>query len=439
MSFDTGLVCWVRAAASIAPVLMLVGCGSVTIRQPANMTQISTTTATANVQITVDIGADRSSETITLTGPNGADDLVNGPHKLNFTPGVNAPDHYDGVVALPPGQYTLSASGVNAGRQMSDSRSFTVVASAPQPSISLTVTPNPILVPRKGNVSVTFALTRANSASGANVTATNLPADVTLQPPPMANFPGGTSQTVTGSLSAKATATGSANAKFTATLGTGEKEDKTVAVKVLPAPGAFAFQQAPSLGNAGPGTPASMDGVYTTTVSRMGASRVWTFTFHNSNGSTFDVPMATWAGAGGSNLGGVLFCKGNPTTTAIVFSDIDENPNPPPGRVNYSYQVKIIRLINPTGVATSVQNVKYQYGVVPQVGFSTDCSLVAGWGAGAFNSDRDLQVANGLNSQQLATWSYTDTSTSLNATASVSGANLVLTGPNNQSRTVAIP
>src|SRR5437588_11593337 len=109
----TGSIRWVRAVACIAPILMLVGCGSVTIRNPANGAQISTTTPTANVQITVDIGADRSSETITLTGPNGvSDDLVNGPHKLNFTAGVNAPDHYDGMVPLAPGQYTLSASGV---------------------------------------------------------------------------------------------------------------------------------------------------------------------------------------------------------------------------------------------------------------------------------------------------------------------------------------
>lgn len=183
-----------RILSVFVAIATLSACGSVTIVEPANTAMINATQATAPVDFVVKIGADRSSHTITLTGPaSQTEDLVNGPRRLARTAGVNAPDTYSGRLNLAAGTYGISASGTNAGRSLSASSTFTVTSTSP-PQPALTFAPSgPINLDVGATASVT--INRPASASGAaNVTLTATPSGLlTLSSNSPAFGPTGTS------------------------------------------------------------------------------------------------------------------------------------------------------------------------------------------------------------------------------------------------------
>jgi len=443
-----------RPLAIVFPIVLganLAACGSVTIVEPPNGVRINTAAGvnSAKVNFKVEIGADNGTHSILLRKNSGTPDTrfpMPLTSVLTKTIGSNAPDSYGGSVTLDAADYSINATGEarqwdGSRRALSATSSFTVVGTARTPSLTLAVSPSPVLVARKGSVTMNYALTGANlTQSQASVTASNLPSGVSVPQAPVTFSGGATMASATAVLTASATASGSTTARFMPAMSGVNTSDVSVPVTVTAAPGPLIFLPAPFLGQFGPTVTTSVDGRFTTSFTRMGASRVWTATItNNTNGKSMQVNFAIKGGAGGSNLGGVTFCPGNPTTTALVFSDNDENPNPQPSPATYNYKAKIV-LLESLREGGSVEDFNYENGVIPQLGFSTDCSLVAAWGAspGLAAIERVLRVKDAFANYRVLDWSYQDAQLTRRVSANVIGNTLTATAPNSQQRSVAI-
>lgn len=355
--------------------------------------------------------------------------------------------------ALAPGDYVFKAVGTaSQGTSPSTSRAevaFKVTSTAATPAVTLSLTSpaGDILVPRGGSAGLSLSVGQTATTAPVTLSATGLPAGVTLSPasPQLPAASGSSPLSV--ALGATQTATGSATMLLVA-RSTGAT-DATVRrlVRVVPADGPIRFQQAPFLSATGPQSVTSADGTWRMTASRAGLSRVWTLRIErisNAN-DVLDVPMATWGGAGGSNLGGLLFCPGNPTTTALVLSDTDESDPPLPGRQGVTYQAKVIRL-GPTGspvLSGRLDGLKFQNGVQPQLGFSGDCSIVGAWSISpTVTTERQVMFANGLSTgATFGGWTFADTGQTAAPTfsAQVTAGTLVLTAPGGQTRSAPVP
>jgi hypothetical protein len=177
----------------------------------------------------------------------------------------------------------------------------------------------------------------------------------------------------------------------------------------------------------------------------VGTARVWTYDIKKAGMSVLQVNVANkTVGPSISNLGGLTFCNqpGRPTTTAVVLSDIDENPTPitPGPAYDYRHTLKVISLDGTPAKESASLEVRFQYGVVPRIGFSPDCSIIAGWGSLGFQNHRSLGFVNGLSGVTGGGFEYDETAptTSFTATATVSGANIVTAGAG-QTGTVPAP
>lgn len=242
---------------------------------------------------------------------------------------------------------------------------------------------------------------------------------------------------------ATATATGSTTATFAVkpTNQTTPSDSVQHKVQMIPAPGSFSFVQVPNFGAAGPPIPTSPDDKVTSTVSRQGASRVWTYTIKVGN-STLAVTVANKCGFGAFKLG----------RPAVLFSDwgsddyrnrsIDETPNPT-GPANNTYNMKIIKIDGTTIRESGTTQVFTPTLVIPRVGFSPDCSIVAGWYGDQLPIQRDVSFTNGLTGVNGGSWTYSSTTpttaTPFDLTARIVGTNIVMTGPSGQTRTLAAP
>jgi hypothetical protein len=332
---------------------------------------------------------------------------------------------------------------------------FTVTMAAATPTVSISLdpqTPTPIDVPRGGNSpQLSFNTQGANTTSSFTITASNLPTGVSLPAVTPFSFPGGSgSANQTAALSAQPTAHGSATAKFTlgpSPAGSTPSGNTTHQVRVIPAAGTFNFIQAPNyVSGGGPPTPSSPDGRFTSSVSRMGASRIYTYDIKKNGTSILTVTVTNkTAGPSAANVAGLAFCSqaGRPTTTAIVLSDIDEAQTPTAGpSYDYRYTVKVISLDGTPPKVSATFEVRYQYAVIPRIGFSPDCSIVAGWGSLTSATHRVLSFVNALTGTNGINYEYDEpnaTTTSFTATASISGANIVSSATGQQPRTNPAP
>jgi hypothetical protein len=411
--------------AALAALLGLSAC-SANLDKPVN---------NANLQSPVDVAVSANSR----LGPVSVQ-LDGQPQALNWTYDPSG-QKQSATLTAPPGSHMLDVSiqhscwycqGGNNVTQVT--RMFTV---APPPSsVDVDVMPSTIDVPRGGMAQANLTLTRHNASGAVTITASNLPTGVTLSTTSIGagvNSGGGT-------LNATSLASGSKMATFTTS--TGGVDDKAT-VRVVPKAGPFSFIQPPTVAGA-TSTETDPGGSGMSAVStQQGFTRISTVDFKSGGQVRYSTQFATWAGAGGSNLGGVKFCpstSGSAGITAIVYSDIDETQSPPPGRTNYDYQVKIIHFDTPTSqVRTGSIPSRYQYGVLPRIGFSADCSIIASWRAG-FMIDRAFDFANALaGGSSLFGWTYSDTATGFTGGASIMGAVITVTGSGNQSTTHATP
>lgn len=355
--------------------------------------------------------------------------------------------------ALAPGRYVFRAVGTAAqGTSPSTSRAeapFEVVGGVAGPSVRLSLggPAGDILVPRGGSTPLALTVDQTATTGPVTLSASGLPMGVSLSPAAPSVPAGSGSSALSASLTAGATATGQSAARLVARSAGATDAVVTRTVRVVPQDGAITFRQAPFLTGTGPQTGTSADGAWRVTASRMGASRVWTLRIERTtnSGDALDVSMATWGGAGGSNLGGLLFCPGSPTTTALVLSDDDETNPPFAGRTGVTYRVKVVRL-GPTGAPTLVSQLdglKYLNAVQPQLGFSSDCSIVGSWSISATApGERNVQFANGLlPGAVFGGWNFADGNPTAapTFTARVTGGTLLLTGPNGQATSAVVP
>jgi hypothetical protein len=372
-----------------------------------------------------------SALTVTATGATGTAHLLNGQHTI--------------LVQTTQKCWYCSGNVFN----YSVSHNFTVTMPASVPTVQLNFNPDPgntIDVPRNGNSApFNFSVQTSNTTQSFAINASGLPSGVSMAQASVSN---GAATATLGAATpgATATATGSTTATFTVkpTNQTTPNDSVQHKVQMIPAPGSFSFVQVPNFGAAGPPIPTSPDGKVTSTVSRQGASRVWTYTIKVGN-STLAVTVANkTAGSVLSNLGGLQFCSltGVPTTTAIVLSDIDETPNPT-GPANNTYNMKIIKIDGTTIRESGTMQVFTPTLVIPRVGFSPDCSIVAGWYGDQLPIQRDVSFTNGLTGVNGGSWTYSSTTpttaTPFDLTAKTVGTNIVMTGPSGQTRTLAAP
>jgi hypothetical protein len=354
---------------------------------------------------------------------------------------------------LPAGKYVFRAVGT-AGQGSSPSTSraeagFEVVDGMARPAVVLSLggPAGDIQVPRGGSTPLSLTVDQTATTGPVTLSASGLPMGVSLSPAAPMVPAGSGSSPLSASLVASATAAGQSSARLVARSAGAMDGVVTRTVRVVPQDGAITFRPAPFLTFAGPPTGTSADGAWRVTASRMGASRVWTLRIARTTnaGEALDVTMATWGISGGSSVGGLLFCPGSPTTTALVLSDDDEDPAPPANRPGVTYRAKVIRL-GPTGapeVTGTLDGLKYLNGVQPQLGFSGDCSIVGSWSiSGTSAADRNVQFANGLvPGAGFGGWNFADGSPTAapTFTARVTGGTLLLTGPNGQTSNATVP
>lgn len=355
--------------------------------------------------------------------------------------------------ALPPGNYVFRAVGTaSQGTSPSTSRAeaaFSVTSTVATPTVTLSLTSpaGDILVPRGGSAALGLSVGQTATTGPVTLSATGLPAGVTLSPASPQLPAGSGSSALSAALGATQTSTGSGTVRLVARSAGASDAAVSRTVRVVPADGPIRFQQAPFLPPNGPQAATSADGAWRMTASRTGFSRVWTLRIariSNPN-DVLDVPMATWGGAGGSNLGGLLFCPGNPTTTALVLSDNDESDPPLAGRQGVTYQAKVIRL-GPTGapqLSGQLDGLKFQNAVQPQLGFSGDCSIVGAWSISPIvTTERQVTFANGLSTgATFGGWTFADTGQTAAPTFSalLTAGTLVLTAPGGQTRSATVP
>lgn len=432
--------------------LLLIGCASLDIK-PENGDTVAGSQSPASVPITISWPSGNLTQ-----GPVVDIDGSTLPSSGLTVTAANA----TGTVQLPDGAHTIRVRATetcwycSGGTYQYDlTQNFTVKMAPNVPTVSISLdpqTPNPIDVPRGGSsTQINLNASGTNTTGSFSVTASSLPADVSQNPIGIPPWPNGTGATaISGVLSATPTARGSSNSTFTvAPSGGGMPSAQAMhQVRVIPGPGAFAFVQAPFLTN-GPPTPTSPDGRFTSSVTRMDASRIWTYTIKKSGADILQVTVASKSGGSApDNLGGLVFCTqpGRPTTTAIVVSDIVEDPNPPPSGVpapsyDYRHNVKVISLDAAAPKVSTNFEVRYQYSVVPRVGFSPDCSIVAGWGSLTSQNHRLLSFVNGLSAVAGTNFEYDEANatSSFTASATVSGPNIVSTGSGGQMNTSLPP
>jgi hypothetical protein len=355
--------------------------------------------------------------------------------------------------ALPPGSYVFRAVGTaSQGTSPSTSRAeaaFSVTSTVATPAVTLSLTSpaGDILVPRGGSATLNLSVGQTATTGPVALSATGLPAGVTLSPASPQVAVGAGSSPLPATLSATPTATGSGTARLVAQSAGARDAVVSRTVRVVPADGAITFRQAPFLSGNGPQAVTSADGAWRMTASRTGLSRVWTLRIQriaNPN-DVLDVTMATWGGAGGSNLGGLLFCPGSPTTTALVLSDNDESDPPLAGRQGVTYQAKVIRL-GATGapqLSGQLDGLKFQNAVQPQLGFSGDCSIVGTWSISPIvATERQVSFANGLSTgASFGGWTFADSGQTAAPTfsARLTAGTLVLTAPGGQTRSAQVP
>lgn len=411
--------------------------------------------ATANVSFVVDASTSVAGVAGTVVDAGGnqvaAVSLVNSG-RAPATRHQNS-NEWRATLPLAPGSYTFRAVGsATQGTRPSAPRAeaaFQVTSAAPRPVVTLSLTSpaGDILVPRGGTTALGFDVGQTATTGPVTLSATGLPAGVTLAPPaPTVPAAGGTTQ-VPAALAATAMAAGSATAHFTARSAGAADATVRRKVKVVPRDGRIRFLPAPFLTPSGPPVVASPDGAWRATASRTGNSRVWTFRIARTAGpsDSLDVTFATWPLAGGSNIGGLLFCPGTPTTTALVLSDEDERDPPPDGRSGVTYRAKLIRLgpSGPPQPAGELHGLTYRNAVRPELGFSPDCSIVGAWSISATNaSERQVLFANGLlPGATFGGWTFADQAQAAapTFTANLASGRLVLTGPSGQGTSFEVP
>lgn len=424
---------------------MLAGCGSIIIDAPKGSLPPAPAPVPVNVQIEVTKSVYNRS--FVITGGGASITLTN----LSTMPSsTQNTDILSTTVPLAPGSYTLTASGSydqwnGTAQALSDTSSFNVTASM---GVSLTLAPaGDILVPRGGSSGMlSLAVSSVGTTGSAALSATGLPAGVSFSAAPNPVASGGTA---TASLTASAIANGTSAATFKAAIGTlsGTTSPNVV---VTPAAGTVAWVAAPFLTGTGPQTPASPDGKWKVTASRMGASRVWTLHIAPVTGTapSLDVSMAQWGGnamSPGSNLGGIAFCPStaSPTLSALVLSDEDETPNPLTHANPVAYRLKVIRFDGGAPVLenNSINDLYYLSAAQPKLGFSPDCSIVGGWTIDMQGSNNRIAMFMDIfNGQSTQAWSYTDTATAPpSGLARISGNTLTLTPPSGPAATKAVP
>jgi hypothetical protein len=425
----------------------LVGCTSLAVK-PNNGDMITATQSPQDVQIS-------------LIWPNG--DLVSGP--IVAIDGTSFPNSALAVTAtgatgtahLLNGQHAIRVQTAQKCWYCSGSvfnydvtNNFAVSMPASVPTVQLNFNPDPgnaIDVPRNGtSTPLNFSVQISNTTQSFAINASGLPSGVSMAQASVSN--GAAIATLgAATLGATATATGSTTATFTVKPTTQSTPNNSVQHKVqmIPFPGSFSFVQVPSFGASGPPpTPTSPDGKVTSTVSRTGMSRVWTYTIKVGS-STLAVTVANkTSGSVLSSLGGLQFCSvtGAPTTTAIVLSDLDESANPT-GPANNTYNLKIIKIDGTTIRESGSMQVFTPTLVTPRVGFSPDCSIVAGWYGDQLAIQRDIAFTNGLTGVNGGSWTYSSTTptsaTPFDLTAKIVGTNIVINGPSTQTKTLSAP
>jgi len=433
------LVSW---AFHVAVMATTAGC-AVTILTPIEGATIRGTQEPVTVPVEIEVIGNVFNERFVITGgPHGRDPieltgLASRPGSGPFGGVI-----YSGSALLPfATDYVLTARGeantVPPGIipwQLVDAHRFSV-APSPSVSVSLAVTPDPILVPRKGSAGVNYTVTRAGSTDAVSVTASGLPMAVTLAPAmaSITSFTGGQGS-ASATASASAIATGTAQVQFKATLNGAADSTVRRTMKVVPEAGQFRWGMPPSIIGNAPDTPRSPDGRFTTTVARTGPgfSRDWTFTITPTGGSgtPLTVTSASWPLR--SNIMGIVFCPGSPTTSALVLSDADESEDTSTHAPDAFYRYKIIDLRGPTPrVAGNLEDLRYEASVLPWHAFSPDCSIVGSWTTESTHVDRVLTFANAFTGQQVASTSVASTinSPSPDFTATIAGQTLTITGP----------
>lgn len=436
----TRAVCWALLAAAAAGTS---GC-AVRILAPTQGATISGLQEPVAVPVEIEVTGPVFNRRFVITGgppetpPVVLSDLSSRPATGPFGGVV-----YFGTTRLPfASNYALTARGEannpppfpppTVPWQLVDVHRFSVV---PSPSVALAVTPDPILVPRKGSASVNLAVTRAGSTNAVTVTASGLPPGVALSPATVwiTAFSSGQGASTT-SANASATASGSAQVLFKASLSGATDATVRRTMKVVPEPGLLTWARPPSIIGNAPDTPSSPDGRFTTTVARTGPgfSRDWTFTITptGGTGSPLTVTAASWPLR--SNIMGIRFCPGNPTTSALVLSDADESADTSTHAPEAIYRYKIIDLrgATPTHVG-NLEDLRYEAGVLPWHAFSPDCSMVGSWTTDSTHVARVLTFANAFDSRLVASTSVgsalTDPSPSF--TATIAGQKLTILGP----------
>lgn len=411
--------------------------------------------ATANVSFVVDASSSVAGVAGTVVDAGGnqvaAVSLVNSG-RAPATRHQNS-NEWRATLPLAPGSYVFRAVGsATQGTRPSAPReevAFQVTSATPRPVVTLSLTSpaGDILVPRGGTTALGFDVGQTATTGPVTLSVTGLPAGVTLVPPaPTVPAAGGTTQ-VAAAVAATAMAAGSATARFIARSAGAADATVRREVRVVPRDGPIRFLPAPFLTPAGAPAVTSPDGAWRATASRMANSRVWTYRIARTAGpsDSLDVTFATWPLSGGSNVGGLLFCPGTPTTTALVFGDEDERDPPPTGRPGVTFQAKLIRL-GPSGAPAYVgalQGLKYLNGVQPQLGFSPDCSIIGTWSISAtVASERHVAFANGLlQGATFGGWTFGDQAQTAapTFTANLASGRLVLTGPSGQGASFEVP
>jgi hypothetical protein len=329
---------------------------------------------------------------VRLDWPNG--DLVQGPNvdvdgaPIQTPPLTVRPDGADATVQLPAGQHAIRvrttqkcwycSGGVNA-YDITHTFSVTIAVPPPVPpptaSITLTMNPAALTVERGQSKPFTVDITRTNFTGPLDFAfdVNSIPVGVTVTPMSGVGTASPINSTLAIGNSAEAV---QSNIKLTVHAPGGTPTaNGSLALKVAPRAGPFVFRSAPTVP---PTTPLkSPDNLFEAVITRQGVTRFYTAEFRPVGGQTFatisfEVQGGQLGGGGASNVSGVMFCHASPTTTAAVVSYDPSSVAPVP-----QFRLTTLVLTNPKqSTQRLISDFSYRFSVVPQVGFSPDCSII---------------------------------------------------------------
>lgn len=284
---------------------------------------------------------------------------------------------------------------VTSNGQTSTPLNFTVTA----PSISLTPSATSMTIQRGQSATYTVRVTWNNFSDPLDFVfdGASIPLGVSVTPSSGAGTLTTANPNINATISVQNNAISSAsNIKLTVKKSGGSPSaTSSLTLTVAPKAGNFVFRQAP--GVPPPATPIfSPDGNFKAVITRQGTTRFYDAEFSTASGQViatipFEVQGGQLGGSGASNIAGIMFCHGSPTTTAAVISYDNLSSQLP------MHKLTTLVLTDPgKNRQQLISGFSYRFAYIPQVGFSPDCSIIAAVGATPNSAITSISASGGV-------------------------------------------